>query len=79
MSSSSSAYFLLDGAYDKTSLCNSPDPIENMKYPCLVSYPFLSDFSGVKPNTTPLRTDYSTLNDSYQKVPCAYCGYYQDH
>lgn len=70
----SSAYFLLEGAYSKESLQNSPDPVTEMKYPCLTSYPFISDFSGVHIDTTPLRTDYKDLTNSYPSRPCPYCG-----
>lgn len=67
------SYFLLDGAYNEVSLYNSPDPVQNMKYPCLVSYPFLSQFSPSEIDLTPLRTDYESMNKSYQAKPCAYC------
>lgn len=73
---SSTAYFLLDGAYSEASLYNSPDPVQNMKYPCLISYPFLSDFSHATIDTRPLNTDYENMNASYPVQPCHYCPYY---
>lgn len=67
----SSAYFLLDGAYNEVSLYNSPDPVTNMKYPCIVSYPFLSD---IPPTISePLPTDYDNMNQTYAYKPCPYC------
>jgi len=72
----SSPYYILDGAYSEASLRNSPNPIQDIKYPCLVSYPFLSDFSNAKIDNTPLSTDYQSLNSSYVTRPCPYCKYY---
>lgn len=73
----SSPYFLLDGAYSEASLDNSPNPIQNIRYPCLTSYPFLSDFSHAKVDTTPLSTDYKSMGQSYPVRPCPYCSYYE--
>lgn len=70
----SSPYYILDGAYSETSLRNSPNPIQDIKYPCLVSYPFLSDFSHDKIDNQPLSTDYQSMNNSYVVRPCPYCG-----
>lgn len=72
-------YFLLDGAYNEISLHNSPDPISNMHYPCLPSYPFISVFTPEQEQAAhvPLETDYNTMNKSYQTKPCPYCPYYQ--
>jgi hypothetical protein len=73
----SSPYFLLDGAYSEASLYNSPNPVQNMKYPCLISYPFLSDYSHAKVDTSPLSTNYQYLYNSYPREPCLYCSYYE--
>ena len=73
----SSPYFLLDGAYSEASLYNSPDPIQDIKYPCLTSYPFLSDYSHAQVDTRPLSTDYENMTQSYPNKPCAYCPYYE--
>lgn len=75
----SSPYFLLDGAYSEASLYNSPNPIQDMKYPCLTSYPFLSDYSHAKVDTSPLSTNYQYLYNSYPREPCLYCSYYEPH
>lgn len=61
------SYFLLDGAYNEVSLYNSPNPIQDMKYPCVISYPFLSHFSPSDDNVAkPLPTDYQTMYQTYQ-------------
>lgn len=70
-------YFLLDGAYSEPSLYNSPNPIQNIHYPCLVSYPFLNDYSHAVVDTSPLPTDYESMNKSYPVRPCPYCPYYE--
>lgn len=68
-----SNYFFLDGAYNEVSLCNSPDPVQDMKYPCLVSYPFLSDLSSTPNDQAHLPTHYENMTDSYKTKPCSYC------
>jgi len=70
-------YYALDGAYSLSTLCNSPNPVDTMKYPCLPSYPFINDYSGVKVDTQPLYTEYSSMNASYPQKPCAYCKYFE--
>lgn len=73
---SSPPYFLLDGAYNGADLQNSPNPIQDIKYPCLVSYPFLSNFSHETIDNTSLSTNYQNMNNTYQVKPCPYCKYY---
>ena len=73
----SSPYFLLHGAYSEASLYNSPNPIQDIHYPCLVSYPFLSDYSHAVVDTSSLPTDYESISHSYPSKPCAYCSYYE--
>lgn len=69
-------FFLLGDAYSEPSLYNSPDPIQDIQYPCLVSYPFLSDYSHAVVDTNPLPTDYQDMGQSYPARPCSYCPYY---
>lgn len=71
---SSNPYFKLDGAYSEISLYNSPDPIQDMHYPCLTSYPFLSDFQSYQIDRTPLETDYKSMNETYRYKQCPYCN-----
>lgn len=68
-------YYCLTDAYDEVSLENSPDPVAGMHYPCLVSYPFLTE---MKPPArhVPLPTDYTGMSKSYERKPCQYCGNY---
>lgn len=73
----SSVYFLLDGAYNETNLRNTPSQYQDMKNPCIPSYPFLSDFSHDKIDTRPLETDYQNMNKSYPVKACPYCSFYQ--
>lgn len=70
----SSNYFLLDGAYNEVSLYNSPDPIQDIQYPCLVSYPSISQFPPPTANElAPIETVYDNMSQAYNKKPCAYC------
>ena len=71
-------YFLLKGAYSEPSLYNSPSPIDHMKYPCLVSYPFLSHFTQqqIIDSSGSIETDYDPINTAYS-VKCPYCNYYK--
>lgn len=59
-------YFLLDGAYNETSLYNSPDPVQDMHYPCLVSYPFVNGpFPPDTQNKPYIPTNYDNMYNSY--------------
>lgn len=60
------SYFCLQGAYNEVSLYNSPNPIQDMKYPCTISYPFLSQFSSSDAISPPLPTHYQTMHQTYQ-------------
>lgn len=71
------SYFLLNGAYNEISLYNSPDPVQNMKYPCVISYPFISVFSPSDIDNRPLETDYDTMHQTYQyQKTCPLCKKY---
>lgn len=72
--SSTTPYYLLDGAYSELSLYNSPNPIQDIQYPCLTSYPFLSDFQPDQIDRTPLETDYKSMDATYRYKKCQYCG-----
>lgn len=69
------SYFLLNGAYNEISLHNSSNPIQDIKYPCVVSYPYLSVFSPSEIDKNSLPTHYDNMHQAYQfKKPCPYCN-----
>ena len=66
-----SPYYCLNSAYDETSLQNPPDPVTGMHYPCIVSYPFLTEMHPPTRHVA-LPTDYTGMSKSYDPRPCQY-------